>query len=137
MFGCWDYRSEEEKAMSDSNSALPRTRQCKLLNIHRSSTYYRGKAASDEDQAVMKEIDKHHLDKPFLGSRRLTDVLKEDSDSIGRNRVIRLMRLMGIQAIYPKPRTTERNPDHKVYPYLLRNMNINQPNQVWATDITE
>jgi len=122
MFGCWDYRSEEEKAMIDSNSALPRTRQCKLLNIHRSSTYYRGKAASDEDQAVMKEIDKHHLDKPFLGSRRLTDVLKEDSDSIGRNRVIRLMRLMrlmrliGIQAIYPKPRTTKRN-NYKVYPY--------------------
>ena len=84
----------------------------------------------------MRKIDKLHLDKPFLGSRRLTDTLKEGGDRIGRNRVIRLMQLMGIQAVYPKPRTTKRNPDHKVYPYLLRNMSINQPNQVWATDIT-
>jgi len=115
---------------------LPRTRQCQLVNIHRSTTYYRARPVSDDDQALMQEIDKHHLDKPFLGSRRLTDVLNEQGNPVGRNRVIRLMRLMGIQAIYPKPQTTQRNPEHKVYPYLLRNMTINQPNQVWATDIT-
>jgi len=122
--------------MINPNSVLSRTRQCQLLNIHRSSTYYRAKPISDDDQAMMRKIDKLHLDKPFLGSRRLTDTLKEGGDRIGRNRVIRLMQLMGIQAVYPKPRTTKRNPDHKVYPYLLRNMSINQPNQVWATDIT-
>jgi putative transposase len=115
---------------------LPRTRQCQLVNIHRSTTYYRARPVSDDDQALMQEIDEHHLDKPFLDSRRLTDVLNEQGNDVGRNRVIRLMRLMGIQAIYPKPQTTQRNPEHKVYPYLLRNMTITRPNQVWATDIS-
>ena len=95
--------------MINANSKLPRTQQCQLLNIQRSSTYCRAKAVSNEDLATMNKIDGLHLDKPFLGSRRLTDTLKEDGNHIGRNRVVRLMRLMGIQAIYPKPRTTERN----------------------------
>jgi putative transposase len=116
---------------------LSKLRRCELLNISRSSIYYQPKSVSDTDQTLMKLIDETHTAKSFLGSRRIVDSLADDHNQVvNRKRVSRLMTVMGIQAIYPKPRTTQSNPQHKVYPYLLRNMNIDQSNQVWATDIT-
>jgi putative transposase len=116
---------------------LSKLRRCELLNISRSSIYYQPKSVSDTDQTLMKLIDETHTAKSFLGSRRIVDSLADDHNQVvNRKRVSRLMKVMGIQAIYPKPRTTQNNPQHKVYPYLLRNMNIDQSNQVWATDIT-
>ncbi len=116
---------------------LSKLRRCELLNISRSSIYYPPKSVSDTDQTLMNLIDETHTAKSFLGSRRIVDSLADDHNQVvNRKRVSRLMKVMGIQAIYPKPRTTQSNPQHKVYPYLLRNMNIDQSNQVWATDIT-
>ena len=116
---------------------LSKLRRCELLNISRSSIYYQPKSISDTDQTLMKLIDETHTAKSFLGSRRIVDSLADDHNQVvNRKRVSRLMKVMGVQAIYPKPRTTQSNPQHKVYPYLLRNMNIDQSNQVWATDIT-
>ncbi len=116
---------------------LSKLRRCELLNISRSSIYYQPKSVSDTDQTLMNLIDETHTAKSFLGSRRIVDSLADDHNQVvNRKRVSRLMKVMGIQAIYPKPRTTQSNPQHKVYPYLLRNMNIDQSNQVWATDIT-
>ena len=116
---------------------LSKRRRCELLNISRSSIYYPPKSVSDTDQTLMNLIDETHTAKSFLGSRRIVDSLDDDHNQVvNRKRVSRLMKVMGIQAIYPKPRTTQSNPQHKVYPYLLRNMNIDQSNQVWATDST-
>ena len=116
---------------------LSKLRRCELLNISRWSIYYQPKSVSDTDQTLMKLIDETHTAKSFLGSRRIVDSLADDHNQVvNRKRVSRLMKVMGVQAIYPKPRTTQSNPQHKVYPYLLRNMNIDQSNQVWATDIT-
>jgi len=112
------------------------TRQCRLLSIHRSGVYYQPAPVSRVNLEIMRAIDETHLKRPYLGVIRITDELKLQSYCINRKRVYRLMKLMGITAIYPKPRLTEVNPDHKIYPYLLRNINIDRPNQVWATDIT-
>jgi putative transposase len=122
--------------MIQAKHTLPRTRQCQLLSIHRSGTYYQPKPVSDADQALMKQIDRIHMAKPFLGSRRIVDVLDDQGEQVNRKRVSRLMRLMGIQAIHPGPKTSQPNPQHKVYPYLLRNLPIDRANQVWASDIT-
>jgi putative transposase len=91
---------------------------------------------SDDDLALMKLIDRIHTRQPFRGSRNIVDVLAGLGRKINRKRVFRLIKIMGIQAIYPKPKTTRENPQHRVYPYLLRNLNIDQANQVWASDIT-
>ena len=123
--------------MVQKTHSLPRTRRCALLDFSRSSSYYQSKPVSDADQALMKLIDRIHIAQPFLGSRRIVDVLVDDHHQVvNRKRVTRLMKIMGIQAIYPKPKTTQANPLHRIYPYLLRNLDINQANQVWATDIT-
>lgn len=102
----------------------------------RSSVYYQPKPVSDEDLATMERIDQIHTDLPFLGSRRISDVLRDDGLVINRKRVQRLMRTMGITALYPKKRTSTPHPRHKVYPYLLRGMDIDRPGQVWCADIT-
>ena len=122
--------------MTQANHDLPRTRRCQLLEIHRSSTYYQPKPVSDADQAVMRQIDRIHMAKPFLGSRRIVDKFADLGQVVNRKRVSRLMRLMGIQAIHPGPKTSQPNPQHKIYPYLLRNLTIDRANQVWASDIT-
>jgi putative transposase len=122
--------------MIQAKHTLPRTRQCQLLSIHRSSIYYQPKPISDADHALMKQIDRIHMAKPFLGSRRIVDALGDLGQLVNRKHVSRLMRLMGIQAIHPGPKTSQPNPQHKVYPYLLRNLNIDRANQVWASDIT-
>lgn len=111
-------------------------RQCQLLNIARSSFYYRTKPIKAEDLELMRLIDEQYLKNPTWGSRSMRNHLHRLGYKINRKRVQRLMRLMGLEAIYPKPKTSRPHPEHKVYPYLLRNLNIERPNQVWAADIT-
>lgn len=122
--------------MIKSNQKLSIVRQCKLLDIHRSGIYHQPKPISPVNLTLMREIDEIHINRPFLGVRRITDELCEAGQEINHKRVHRLMRIMGIAAIYPKPNTSKSNPAHKIYPYLLRNLDINRPNQVWATDVT-
>jgi putative transposase len=111
-------------------------RQCRLLGIARSGVYRERRPANDNDLGLMRRIDEIFTSWPFLGSRRLARMLREEGHPINRKRVQRLMRQMGIAALGPKPRTTKPAPGHKVYPYLLRGMTIDRPNQVWAADIT-
>jgi putative transposase len=111
-------------------------RQCAMLGVARSGVYRKPSPANDTDLALMRRIDALHTERPFLGSRRIARMLGEDGLPINRKRVRRLMRLMGIEALGPKPRTTKPAPGHKIYPYLLRDMTIDRPNQVWAADIT-
>jgi len=110
--------------------------QCRLLRVARSTLYYRPAPASDDDLRLMRRIDEQYLETPFYGSRRMVAVLRREGYAVNRKRVRRLMRLMGIEAIYQKPNTSQRHPDHKVYPYLLRGLVIDRPNQVWCADIT-
>jgi len=111
-------------------------RQCAMLGISRSSLYYRPTAISLEDLAIMKLMDQQYLATPFYGSRRMRVWLGRQGYSVNRKRVRRLMRTMGLQAIYRRPRTSQPVSGHKVYPYLLGGMEITRPNQVWAADIT-
>lgn len=110
--------------------------QCELLNVSRSSFYYRPKPMSEYDLKLMRLIDELYLDHPCRGSRSMRNQLRRLGYKVNRKKVQRLMRLMGIKAVYPKPKTTVPHPGHKIYPYLLRNLNIGHPNQVWASDIT-
>ena len=115
---------------------LPKTRRCELLSIPRLSSYYQPKPVPDEALTRMKLIDRVHTDKPFLGSRRIVDELAEQGLKEDRKQVRRLMRLMDIQAIHPGPKTSKPHPKHKIYPYLLRGLDINRANPVWASDVT-
>ena len=121
--------------MIDRTHALPVTRQCQLLNLNRSSVYYQPTGVSDEDLRLMWRIDEMHLQRPFYGSRRIRDWLQDEGVAINRKRVQRLMRQMGITALYPKANTSRPGKGHKIYPYLLRGLEIDRPNQVWAADI--
>ena len=111
-------------------------RQCALLRVIRSSLYYRPKAVSEEDLSLMGEIDRQYLETPFYGSRRMKAWLERRGIQVSRKRVQRLMRIMGLRAIYRRPGTSRPAPERRVYPYLLRNTRITRPNQVWAADIT-
>ncbi|NKB18425.1 MAG: IS3 family transposase [Pseudanabaena sp. CRU_2_10] len=111
-------------------------RQCQLLGIARSSFYYQPKSPSDEELTLLRLIDQQYLKTPFYGSRRMSVVLHQQGYEVNRKRVQRLMRQLGIEAIYPKPRLSQAHPQHQVYPYLLRNLSITAANQVWCTDIT-
>ena len=111
-------------------------RQCGLLSISRSSFYYVLKGESPENLALMRRIDELFLKYPFYGSRQMVRQLRREGIRVGRHRVRRLMRLMGLQAIYQPPRTSDPHPEHRIYPYLLRNLEVNRPNQVWCADIT-
>jgi len=111
-------------------------RQCRLLNVARSSFYYRPKPVSQEDLKLMRLIDELYLKDPTRGSRSMRNALRRLGYKISRKRVQRLMRLMGLEAIYPRPKTSRPHPEHKIYPYLLRNLSIQRPNQVWTADIT-
>ena len=115
---------------------LPIVGQCTLLGVSRSSLYYRPKEASEEDLSLMGEIDRQYLETPFYGSRRMRAWLGRCGIRVSRKRVQRLMRAMGLNAIYRRPRTSQPTPGHKVYPYLLSGMEITRPNQVWAAGIT-
>ncbi len=122
--------------MIDKTAELPITQQCRLLNLNRSAVYYRPVPISQKDLDLMRQIDEIHLSWPFYGSRKIRDELWGRGYDVGRDRVRRLMRLMGIEALYSKPRTSKAHPGHKKYPYLLRGLSITRPNQVWAADIT-
>ena len=111
-------------------------RQCRLLNINRSTYYYKKRPIKLIDLKLMELIDKQYLKTPTWGSRSMRNYLRRLGYKVNRKRIQRLMRLMGLEAIYPKKRLSLRNKGHKVYPYLLRNLAIEQPNQVWAADIT-
>ena len=122
--------------MIDRTHSLPVTRQCQLLNLNRSTVYYQPMGVSDEDLKLMRLIDEIHLKRPFYGSRRIRDDLQDLGYPVNRKRVQRLMRKMGIMALYPKVNTSRPGKGHKIYPYLLRGLTIDRPNQVWATDLT-
>ena len=118
------------------HAGLSLTRQCRLLELNRSSLYYRPVGESAETLALMRRIDELYLQYPFYGSRQMVRHLARAGVRVGRHRVRRLMRLLGLEAIYRKPRTSVANPEHRVYPYLLRGLTIDRPNQVWCADIT-
>jgi len=111
-------------------------RQCQLLGINRSTVYHRKKDESPLNQKLMRLIDQQFMDTPFFGSRQMARWLRRQGYLVGRKRVRRLMRVMGLSAIYQKPRTSKPSPEHRIYPYLLRGMKIDRPNHVWCTDIT-
>jgi len=121
--------------MIDWTHSLPVTRQCQLLDLARSSVYYQPTGVSDEDLRLMRRIDEMHLQRPFYGSRRIRDWLQDEGFPVNRKRVQRLMRQMGIMALYPKANTSRPGKGHKIYPYLLRGLDIGRSNQVWAADI--
>lgn len=122
--------------MIDAEATVPVTTQCRLLALPRSTVYYRPTPTPQAEVDLMRAIDEIHLQRPFLGSRRIVDALADDGITVNRKKVVRLMRIMGITALYPKPRTTIAAPGHRTYPYLLRGLSIDRSNQVWSTDIT-
>lgn len=122
--------------MIDPAHRLPIVRQAQLLELSRASVYYRPQPTSDADLALMRRIDELHLEHPFAGSRMLRDLLNGEGFAVGRKHVATLMRKMGIEALYRKPRTSGRDREHPVFPYLLRGLTIDRPNQVWAMDTT-
>ena len=123
--------------MIDKSHKLPVSAQCRALDIARLTAYYQpAPAVSAEDLDLMRQIDEIYLQWPFYGTRRMRNELARRGLVVNRKRVQRLMRLMGLQAIYPRRRTSQPTPGHRVYPYLLRDLAIDRPNQVWATDIT-
>ena len=122
--------------MIDRAHALPLVRQADLLKLSRSSLYYEPRPTPEAELAIMRRIDALHLDYPFAGSRMLCGLLRGEGISIGRELVRTMMRRMRIQALYRRPNTSKPCPGHKIYPYLLRSLAVERPNQVWAMDIT-
>jgi len=122
--------------MIDREHELALTRQAALLKLSRSGVYYRARAVAPAALAVMRRIDELHLAYPFAGSRMLRDLLRGEGVAIGRQRVATMMRRMAIAALYRRPGTSKPAPGHKIYPYLLRSVAVERPNQAWAMDIT-
>jgi putative transposase len=112
------------------------TEQCALLKVSRSTVYYKPKPTPLEDFSLMRVMDDLYLKWPFYGSRRMVEQLRRDGYNVNRKRIRRLMKQMGLSAIYPKPRTSASNPNHKIYSYLLNNVDVTTANQVWCADIT-
>ena len=122
--------------MIDRGNVLPLTRQASLLRLSRSSFYARPRPVPAARLAIMHRIDALHLEHPFAGSRMLRDLMRQEGKTIGRLAVATLMRRMGIEALYRRPSTSKPTAGHKIYPYLLRNLVVDRPNQVWSMDIT-
>ena len=122
--------------MIDRTHPLPVTRQCRVLGLARSTAYYRPAPVSPDDLALMRRIDELHLMHPFAGARMLRDLLRQEGRRIGRKRVGSLMAKMGIEALYRKPNTSKKENGAHIHPYLLRDLSVDRPNQVWAADIT-
>ncbi len=129
-------RGERKMMITRDHPGLCLSRQCRLLSISRSSFYYTPKGESAENLALMRRIDELFLKYPFYGSRQMVRHLRREGLCIGRHRVRRLMRLMGLETIYQAPRTSAPHPEHRIYPYLLRNLAVDRANQVWCADIT-
>jgi putative transposase len=122
--------------MIDRKHDLPIVRQCEILRLARSTAYYTPEPTSSAELALMRRIDELHLEHPFAGSRMLRDLLRLEGQPVGRKHVRTLMKKMGVEAIYRKPNLSKRHDAHLIYPYRLRDLAIDRPNQVWATDIT-
>ena len=129
-------RQRRRGMIEPEHPKLSLSRQCDLLGISRSSLYYRSKRMDDEDLELMGLLDRQYLATPFYGARRMVACLRARGHVVNRKRVQRLMRLMGIAAIYQRPNTSKPSPGHKVYPYLLKGVTVSQVNQVWGADIT-
>jgi len=119
-----------------NNPDLSIKRQCELLEIARSSCYYNPQGESEQNLRLMRLIDEEFTEHPFYGTRRMTAFLRHKGENVNRKRVRRLMRKMDLEAVYTKPRLSKAHPEHRIYPYLLKGLKINNPNQVWCTDIT-
>lgn len=122
--------------MIDRTHELPVARQCEILKLARSTAYYQPQPISMGDLDLMRRIDELHLEMPYAGARMMSRLLKREGKPVGRKRVKTLMRRMGIEALYRKPNTSKPHPEHKIYPYLLRNLEVARPNHAWAADIT-
>ena len=122
--------------MINREHVLPVRRQAELIELSRSAVYYRPVPVSDDDPALMRAIDELHLEHPFAGSRMLKCLLRSEGFEVGRTHVRTLMRRMGVEAIYRRPRTSQPHPGNRIFPYLLRDKTIDRPNQAWALDIT-
>ena len=122
--------------MIDKTHRLPVIRQVRLLDLSRSSVYYQPQPTPDSDLRLMRRIAELHLEHPFAGARMLRDMLRLERSEVGRRHVSTLMKKMGIEALYRKTNTSRRNQAHRIYPYLLRHLTIDRPNQVWAMDTT-
>ena len=129
-------RGERKAMITRDAPELSLSRQCRLLSIGRSSFYYAPRGESPSSLALMRRIDELFMKYPFYGSRQMVRQLRRDGVCVGRHRVRRLMRLIGLEAIYQAPRTSVPHPMHRIYPYLLKGMAIDQPNRVWCADIT-
>jgi len=128
--------SDKRGLIEPSYPTLSIKQQCNLINLQRSSYYFRPAQESSENLEIMKLIDEEYTHHPFYGSRKFVAYLKEKGFIVNKKRILRLMRLMGLSPIYPKPNLSKAAKGHKIYPYLLRNVPIVKPNQVWSTDIT-
>ena len=125
----------ERREKIHAEHELAKTRRCALLDVSRSTAYYRPEPLSEEDLALTRVIDEIHLQYPFYGSRRVRDELEDRGHPVNRKRVQRLMRLMDLRALYPRRRTSQPGNGHKIYPYLLRDLPVERANQAWASDI--
>ena len=127
---------ERRARIEAGHPKLSLSRQCRLLRVSRSSLYHKPKGESEGNRALMRRLDELFMAHPFYGSRQMVRHLRREGVRVGRHRVRRLMRLMGLQAIYQAPRTSRRHPTHRVYPYLLKGVAIERPGHVWSSDIT-
>jgi putative transposase len=128
--------AEKKTMIAPAHPNLSIVRQCKILELSRSAFYYTPVGIDEETLVIMTAIDQAFTKHPFFGSRQLQAYLRRDGIVVGRHRVRRLMRLMGLEAVYKRPRTSQPHPARRVYPYLLKGMIIDHPNQVWCADIT-
>lgn len=132
-----DYSTEQKRLwVEPSHGEISVRRQCDLLGVNRSGLYYQPVGESEENLRLMRLIDEEYTRHPFYGSRRMTVWLGEQGHEVNRKRVSRLMEVMGIEALYPKPRLSQPGEGHKIYPYLLKGVEVTRVNQVWSTDIT-
>ena len=127
---------ERRARIDPGHPKLSLSRQCRLLRVSRSSLYHKPKGESEDNRALMRRLDELFMAYPFYGSRQMVRHLRREGVGVGRHRVRRLMRLMGLEAIYQAPRTSRRHPAHRVYPYLLKGVAIERPGHVWTADIT-
>lgn len=128
--------SQLRQLVEPGHAQLSLRQQCQLLGLPRSSLYYAAKPVDEEDLTLMRLLDQQYLRTPFYGVRRMTRWLREEEWMVNEKRVRRLLRLMGLEAIYPRPRLSEASAGHRKYPYLLKGLTIDRPGQVWSTDIT-
>ena len=122
--------------MEKDNEQLSIRRQCEIISLNRSSLYYERIGLSKEDQSILEEMDKIYLDFPIYGSRRMSRELKRRGFKVSRQKARTLMRILGVEAIYPRKRLSYPDKEHQIYPYLLRDVSIDKPDVAWATDIS-